>query len=77
MNITDWINAILYGAGGLEDFEHYEMPIIGVPRDVFVARWIIRCLANPACGGSAEILDAIAQRREQVSGAGAHQSGSR
>lgn len=32
-------------------------------RDLAVAEFVIRCLANPRCEGSQDVLDAIAKQR--------------
>lgn len=33
-------------------------------RDLAVAEFVIRCLANPRCAGSQDVVDAIIQQRQ-------------
>lgn len=66
MDISVWINRIIDGPSGLHAFEHFERATPTVPRDEAVAAWVIRCLANPECDGSADLLAAIQRRREKV-----------
>lgn len=62
--IDQWIHTIIDGTTGLHAFEGRES--LSEPRDEAVAAWVIRCLANPDCDGSKEILEAIMKRREKV-----------
>lgn len=63
--IQQWIEDAINGVGGWKSFETYEV-VASEDRDVAIAEWIIRCLANPQLEGSAEVLAAIIERREQV-----------
>jgi hypothetical protein len=63
MDIPSWIKARI---DNLHTFERCEVASPTIPRDEAVGAWIIRCLANPECEGSAELLAAIQQRREKV-----------
>lgn len=47
----------------LHEFENCEIAIQTIPRDEAVAQFVIRCLANPDCEGSREMLDAIIDHR--------------
>ena len=59
IDIRAWIDDILTGAGGLEAFQAHEYAVEQAPRDVVVAAWVLRCLANPRCAGSAEVFREI------------------
>jgi len=61
--IYDWIHDIVTGVGGFFDYEKYEWPIYNCTREEFIAAFVIRCLANPNCEGSNEILQEIVERR--------------
>ena len=63
--IKNWVHDIIDGCGGLHDFEYYEMAVSNLPRDEAVATWVIRCLANPDCEGSDEVMKAILNRRTE------------
>ena len=63
MDINAWINDVICGPGGYHDFQDHELAVEHAPHDVCVAAWVIRCLANPACPGSAEVLSEILARR--------------
>lgn len=65
--IGKWCRRIIEGVGGMNDYEKYETVIWHVPDRVAVADWTIRCLANPKCEGSQEILEAIIERRKEQS----------
>ena len=65
-DIAAWIHRMIDGVGGLHDFEYYEMAIPNIPRDEATATWIVKCLANPKCEGSAEMLSAIQERRRDL-----------
>jgi hypothetical protein len=64
--VQAWVEQRVTGPGGFQAFEAHEMPLFTHERDVELATFVIRCLANPACEGSAEVLDAIATRRREV-----------
>lgn len=66
MNIIDFAKRIIEGVGGLNDFERYELAVPHVSDRVWAADWTIRCLANPKCEGSEEVLAAIMERRAAV-----------
>jgi hypothetical protein len=66
MSVEDWIKQVLFGPGGMQAYEEHEIVVWNVPDREATAAWIIRCLANPRCEGSAEVLKAIAARREEV-----------
>jgi len=64
MNILKFSEKIINGAGGLHDFEYHEIATPNYDRDVVVAIWVIKCLANPSCDGSKEAMEAIIERRK-------------
>jgi hypothetical protein len=66
MKIQEWLDQIINGTTGLHSFEAHECAVMNVPRDEAVASWVIRCLANPASEGSADVLESIIRRREKV-----------
>ena len=66
MNILEFSEKIINGVGGLHDFEYYEMASPNYDRDVSVAIWVIKCLANPKCEGSEEAVQAIIERRNKL-----------
>ena len=51
MNILEFSEKIINGVGGLHDYEYHEMATPNYDRDVSVAIWVIKCLANPKCEG--------------------------
>lgn len=63
-DINAWINRRL---NGLFVMERYELAVRLGSDEFCASSWIIRCLANPKCEGSQEVLDAIAERRKEVS----------
>lgn len=66
MNITEWIDKIINGPGGMADFERHEW-VDWLDSDRYCAvSWALRCLANPACEGSEDVLQAILDRRAEV-----------
>lgn len=66
MNIVEFSKKIIEGVGGLQDFEYYEIASPNYSRDVSAAIWTIKCLANPKCEGSEEVLSAILERRKEI-----------
>lgn len=65
MDIPAWIKGRI---DNLHTFERCELALPTIPRDEAVAAWIIRCLANPDCDGSEEMIAAIVKRRKKWSG---------
>lgn len=65
--IDKWIDQAINGGGGFLSYEEHEFVIFHVPREQAVAEWVIRCLANPDCEGSKEVLDSILEQRENKS----------
>ncbi len=64
MEIDNWLKDIIHGSGGFEDFENYEGLVHSVSREHSIAAFVIRCLGNPDCEGSGEVLDKIEANRE-------------
>jgi len=65
MNILEFSEKIITGVGGLHDFEYHEMATPNYDRDVTVAIWVMKCLANPLCEGSDEAIQAILEKRNK------------
>lgn len=66
MRIADWIDQVINGPSGMTSFERHEMVVWHCSEREAAANWVIRCLANPECEGSADVLAAIAAQREKV-----------
>lgn len=66
MDIPSFITRIVNGPGGFKVQEDREF-IVYPDREVGLAGFVVRCLANPQCEGSQEVLDAILARRAKVS----------
>lgn len=67
-NPLDWTRAVVRGVGGFEDFERYEVAVFD-DRDVSLAYFVVRALANPKCEGSAAMMEAIQERRRELEAA--------
>lgn len=65
--IYEWIKKCIEGTGGLLNYEKYEWAIRNDTDEMTAACWIIRCLANPESKGSEEVLQAIIERRKELS----------
>ena len=63
--LVDFAESIIFGVGGLEDKYMYEGAVDNLPHDQTVVIWTLKCLANPECEGSAEILRLISERRAE------------
>ena len=63
MDINDWINRVIKGPTGFEIWEDRECVIFHNSREEGIAAFVIRCLANPLCDGSKEVLEAILEQR--------------
>ena len=66
MNILEFSEKIISGVGGLHDFEYHEIATPNYDRDVVVAIWVLKCLANPDCEGSKEAIEAIIEKRKDT-----------
>jgi hypothetical protein len=62
-NAEAFAKHIIEGVGGMNDCERYELAVFPLGDRVAAVEWTLRCLANPECEGSAEVLAAIAERR--------------
>ena len=60
-----WCDKIINGAGGYKAFQKYELAVENYEHDICVSIWILRCLANPECDGSEEVIDAILKVRKK------------
>jgi hypothetical protein len=59
-----WCHDVIDGVGGLHDFEKYELAVSSLPRDEWVASWVVRCLANSERVETQNIVDAIVAHRK-------------
>lgn len=66
MDVSAWIERIITGPGGMEAYEHHEVVSWNVPDRQAAIGWALRCLANPQCEGSAQVLAAIQERRVEA-----------
>lgn len=62
---TDFAKQIIEGPGGMNDFERYEIVVFHNSERVAAAVWTLRCLANPECEWSQEVIDHILAVRER------------
>ncbi len=62
---SDWARSIIFGIGGMNDYEDRECVVWNQPERVAAAEWAIRCLANPYCEGSQYVLDQIIDARRK------------
>ncbi|MES2788155.1 MAG: hypothetical protein V4719_00940 [Planctomycetota bacterium] len=65
-SISEWITQVIDGPGGMNNYEETEWVVWHTPERHAAAAWIIRCLANPKCKGSDEVLAAIRERRQEI-----------
>lgn len=65
LNIESWINRIINGHAGFLAWEEEAGVIFNYSREEGIAEFVIRCLANPLCEGSREVLEAIIEHRKQ------------
>jgi len=63
MDINKWINRVIKGSAGFETWEDREGIIFHNSREEGIAAFVIRCLANPLCDGSEDVLAAILEQR--------------
>lgn len=68
MNIDNWVNRVIKGPGGFISWEDHEFVIHHSSREEAIAAFAIRCLANPGCEGSGEVLRAIINQRTSITG---------
>lgn len=61
-DVGGWVAECVTGGGGFQAFEAHEMPLFRQERDVELASFVVRCLANPGCHGSRDVLQAVAAR---------------
>lgn len=61
--IEEFADRIVNGGGGFKCMEDREFCIFP-DREVAVAEFVIRCLANPECEGSEDVLNAIINWRQ-------------
>ena len=68
IDIHAWCIQVIEGPGGMRVYEDREVVEWNIPIRHAVAEWVIRCLANPSCDGSAEVIAAIQRRRAKLEG---------
>jgi hypothetical protein len=63
----DWCQTVIEGGGGMISWQSHEMVIFDSAYDdrTHAAAFVLRCLANPRCAGSEEILRLIHDRRAE------------
>lgn len=66
MEIEEWISQVIDGSGGFKVWEDSEWVIHHKSREYSIAAWVIRCLANPKCEGSKQVLRSINRHRKEV-----------
>ena len=66
MKIKEWIDQVINGPSGMTSFEEHELAVWHCSEREAAANLIIRCLANPLCKGSDDVLRAIQAQREKV-----------
>jgi hypothetical protein len=66
MTITEWCEKVIEGPSGMNAYEEREFVSWFKSDRVAAAEWVIRCLANPKCEGSAEVLEAIMEHRKEL-----------
>ena len=64
--VADWVKDIIEGPQGMNSFQRHEMVIWNEPERIAAANWVLRCLANPSCEGSGQMLHAILERRKSA-----------
>lgn len=65
MQIEDFIKEIISGPTGFKTWEDREF-IVHTNRDEAIAAFVIRCLANPRCENSNNVLEKIEARRNEL-----------
>ena len=63
--ISRFTKRIIKGTGGFETWESREF-VVHKDRDISIAEFVIRCLANPACEDSGVVLNAIIEKRNSA-----------
>lgn len=66
MDIQNWVNQVIKGPGGFLSWEDHEIPTYHNTREEQIAAFVLRCLANPDCKGSREVLEAIMEKRGEA-----------
>ncbi len=64
--LSAWIDRVINGIGGFKSWEDHEYVIFHTSREEGIAAFVIRCLANPKCEGSEDVLKAIQERRKTM-----------
>lgn len=64
--IVLWIDSCINGPSGLLAYEDREVVARTEIDEIVAATWILRCLANPLCKGSGEVLKAINDHRSRI-----------
>lgn len=63
LDLHDWVARIIDGPTGFKVWEDREGVLHHVSREVSIALFVVRCLANVNCDGSEQVLNAIMRRR--------------
>ena len=65
MTAPEFARSVVHGPGGMLVYEGREAVVYHEDIRVHAVEWCLRCLANPACPGSAEAVAAILAARER------------
>lgn len=66
VSIEGFLEGIINGGAGFKVWEDREF-VVHQDRDVAIAAWVIRCLANPRNKDTEYVLTAIQEQREKAS----------
>jgi hypothetical protein len=61
--IGKWCYDMIKGPTGFESYEEHELVVWHLQRELAVAEWIIRCLANKDNKEAADVLQSILKQR--------------
>lgn len=64
LDINSWCDRIVNGGAGLISYHEHEC-LGDPPTSMDAVKWALRCLANPKCEGSDQVLRAIMVYREK------------
>lgn len=63
ISIEQWCENVIKGSGGFKSMEDREIPFFGKKgRDVAIAEFVVRAIANKNCKGSQELIKIIYDR---------------
>ena len=65
VDLHEWCQRIITSPGGFREYVKREIPDFAEPREVEIAKWVVRCLGNLDNEGSAQVIEAILERRTE------------